>query len=85
MATLRLDAQPVIFGGRTVIDAWVGHSNIKLSPDDARKLAHLLSRAVETARRGPGTHERHVNLTASCFLCVAEAGPGHRWPTGVED
>lgn len=53
----------------------VEFAHYSLTPDGARELARLLSSAADSADYYAGRgHERHVNLTADCPLCVAEAG-----------
>ena len=44
------------------------------TPREARDVLYGLGQAAEYADRLPGIHERHVNLLASCPLCVHEAG-----------
>jgi hypothetical protein len=46
-----------------------------LTPQQARELAGLLQDAAIEAERLPDRHDRHLNLLASCALCVAECWP----------
>jgi Zn finger protein HypA/HybF involved in hydrogenase expression len=45
-----------------------------LSPREAFAFAFDLTRAASHAEAADGQHQRHVNLKASCPLCVYEAG-----------
>ena len=54
-------------------DIRIIYGALSFSPAEARDLAIALGSAASYAERLPDIHERHVNLMASCPLCVHEA------------
>jgi Zn finger protein HypA/HybF involved in hydrogenase expression len=57
--------------GRTVRVRFGPYS---FTPAEAHEFAFDLSRAASHAENADRRHERHVNLLASCPLCVHQAG-----------
>jgi hypothetical protein len=55
-------------------DVRVRFGYYSMSPRMARDFAGELLAQAQYAERLPSIHEVHVNLLASCALCVAEAG-----------